>query len=125
MRSTGFRRSRSDPEVLLFYKTEAPKRWTCAVAKRLEDRAFLITAYPTDAIKEGVRMAQLKVFHDREGQTVTVWFGDPAQEFVCEETGDEVILMKDRAGRVIGFEKLNFSVPESDSLTVDLEPATT
>jgi hypothetical protein len=31
--------------------------------------------------------------------------------------------MKDRAGRVIGFEKLNFSLPDSDSLRVALEPA--
>jgi uncharacterized protein YuzE len=70
-------------------------------------------------------MAEVKVFHDREGQTLTVWFTDPKQEFVAEETGDEVVLMKDRSGRVIGFEKLNFSVPESDSLSVALEPATT
>jgi uncharacterized protein DUF2283 len=66
-------------------------------------------------------MAELKVFHDREGQTLTVWFADPSQEYVCEETGDEVVLMKDRAGRVIGFEKLNFSVPESDSVRVAVE----
>ena len=45
----------------------------------------------------------------------TVWFTDRSQEYVCEETGDEVVLMKDRDGRVIGFEKLNFSVPDSDS----------
>jgi hypothetical protein len=70
-------------------------------------------------------MAEVKVFHDREGQTLTVWFSDPKQEFVAEETGDEVVLMKDRSGRVIGFEKLNFSVPDADSLTVALEPATT
>jgi len=50
------RQSRSDAQVLLFYKGEAPKRWTCAVAKRAEEGAFLITAYPTDAIKEGVRI---------------------------------------------------------------------
>jgi hypothetical protein len=31
-------------------------RWRCAVAERLVDGAFLITAYPTDAIKEGVRL---------------------------------------------------------------------
>ena len=68
-------------------------------------------------------MAEVKVFHDREGQTLTVWFSDPAQEFVCEETGDEVVLMKDRSGHVIGFEKLNFLVAESDSLRVALEPA--
>jgi hypothetical protein len=50
------RHSRIDPRVLLFYKAEAAKRWTCAVARRLADRGFLITAYPTDAIKEGVRV---------------------------------------------------------------------
>lgn len=50
------RQSRSDPQVLLFYKAEATKRWTCAVAKRVGDSGFLVTAYPTDAIKEGVRI---------------------------------------------------------------------
>jgi hypothetical protein len=50
------RQSRIDPQVLLFYKAEATKRWTCAVAKQAAERAFLITAYPTDAIKEGVRI---------------------------------------------------------------------
>ena len=50
------RQSRVEPQVLLFYKAEATKRWTCAVAKRLADSGFLITAYPTDAIKEGVRI---------------------------------------------------------------------
>jgi len=47
------RQSRSDSEVLLFYRAERSSRWVCAVAKRSEDQAFLITAYPTDAIKEG------------------------------------------------------------------------
>ena len=43
---------------------------------------------------------------------------------VCrEETGDEVVLMKDRLGQVIGVEKLNFSVPGSDSLRVVLDTA--
>jgi hypothetical protein len=32
-----------------------------------------------------------------------------------------VVLMKDRAGRGIRFEKLNFSVPDSDPLRVALE----
>ena len=43
-------------------------------------------------------MEQVKVFHDRTGNTLTVWFGEPQAEYVCEETGDEVILMKDRTG---------------------------
>ena len=47
------RQSRSDPQVLLFYRGEGPQRWVCAVAKRDADQDFLITAYPTDAVKEG------------------------------------------------------------------------
>jgi len=43
------------------------------------------------------------------GNTLTVWFDDPRDEYVREETGDEVALMKNREGQVIGFEKLNYS----------------
>lgn len=51
------RQSRSDPAVYLFYTPEHSGRWVCAVAKREdEDTGFLITAYPTDAIKEGARI---------------------------------------------------------------------
>lgn len=66
-------------------------------------------------------MAQVKVFHDEIGNTLTIWFGDPHDEYVCEETGEEVILMKDISGRVIGFEKLNFRLTEPDHLQVVLE----
>jgi len=66
-------------------------------------------------------MEQVKVFYDHTGNTLTVWFGNPQDEYICEETGDEVILMKDQQGRVIGFEKLNFSVPAPDQLRVELE----
>lgn len=47
------RRSRKDPNVYLFYRAEWPKKWLCAVAKRLEQEGFLITAYVTDAVKIG------------------------------------------------------------------------
>lgn len=58
-------------------------------------------------------MAKVNVFHDPIGNTLVVWFGDPAEEAEAEETGDEVILMKNKDGKVIGFEKLNFlSQPE-------------
>ena len=50
------RQSRSDPAVYLFYSTERQGRWVCAVAKQLNGDGFLITTYPTDAIKEGVRV---------------------------------------------------------------------
>jgi hypothetical protein len=47
------RQSRNDPTVHLFYRLESPKRWICAVVKRLNGDGFLITTFPTDAIKEG------------------------------------------------------------------------
>ena len=47
------RQSRRDSKVLLFYKAQHPRRWICAVVKQLNDRAILITAYPTNAIKVG------------------------------------------------------------------------
>lgn len=46
------RRSRKDPNVLLFYRGTAP-RWLCAIARREDGTGFLITAYPTDAMKAG------------------------------------------------------------------------
>ena len=50
----------------------------------------------------------MKIHYDRKGNTLNVWFDDPKHEYVCEEAGEEVILVKDRYGKVIGFEKLNF-----------------
>ena len=47
------RQSRSDAAVNLFYKPERIGRWVCVVTKHLDDHGFLITTYPTDAIKEG------------------------------------------------------------------------
>ena len=69
-------------------------------------------------------MAKVKVFHDRVGNTLVVWFGEPQDEYEVEETGDEVLLMKDKSGRVIGFEKLNFTNSESDLTQVNFETIT-
>ncbi len=69
-------------------------------------------------------MAQVKVYYDQAGNSLTVWFGNPKDEYVCEETGDEVILMKDKSGQVIGFEKLNFFVPKPSHLQVAFETVT-
>ncbi len=53
-------------------------------------------------------MDKIKIVHDAEGQTLTVWLDDPSKEAVCEETAEEVVLMKDASGRVIGFELLHY-----------------
>ena len=66
-------------------------------------------------------MAHVKVYYDQVGNTLTVWFGNPQDECVAEETGDEIVLMKDKSGQVIGFEKLNFLVPKPAHLQVAFE----
>jgi hypothetical protein len=53
-------------------------------------------------------MDKIQVIHDAVGHTLTVWLDDPATEQICEETAEEVVLMKDRTGRVIGFELLHY-----------------
>lgn len=66
-------------------------------------------------------LVEVKVYYDREGNTLTVWFGNPADEYVAEETGEEIVLMKDREGKVIGFEKLNFTGHVGDAIKVVFE----
>jgi len=69
-------------------------------------------------------MAQVKVYYDREGNTLTVWFGNPQDEYIAEETGEEIVLMKDKAGQVIGFEKLNFTPQNSSDVRIAFETVT-
>ncbi|QHV01149.1 hypothetical protein [Synechocystis sp. CACIAM 05] len=47
------RRSSRDPNILLFYLILKEKRWVAVVTRKLNGDGFLITAYQTDAIKEG------------------------------------------------------------------------
>ena len=104
-------------------------------------RAILGRMGPIDALYEDGLLRPVSPLPLRSGERVTVivvrrsdatrWdvarlaaHGDDdlsAHEYVCEETGDEVVLMKDADGRVAGFEKLNFSIPKSDSLHVARE----
>jgi hypothetical protein len=51
---------------------------------------------------------KVKVYFDRTGNTLTIWFDDPLKEAICAEVGDDTILMKDKQGHNIGLELLNF-----------------
>jgi uncharacterized protein YuzE len=70
-------------------------------------------------------MDKLRVYYDRKGNTLSIWFADPKKEFVCEEADDDVIIVKDRRGQVIGFERLNFLSPkqqkEDASIPVEVQ----
>ncbi|MCD4799707.1 MAG: DUF2283 domain-containing protein [Methanosarcinales archaeon] len=68
-------------------------------------------------------MEKIKVIINRESNTLDVWFDEPEKEFICEETGDEVILKKDKDNRIIGFEKLNLL--KNTNLNVPVEVLTT
>lgn len=52
-------------------------------------------------------MDKMKIILNKEFNTLDIWFDDPSKEAMSEETGEEIILKKDKAGRVIGIEKLN------------------
>jgi uncharacterized protein YuzE len=59
----------------------------------------------------------IRVIFDKAGNTLNVWFDDPKKEHISEETSEEIILVKNKAGKVIGFEVLNYlSARESKSL---------
>ena len=62
-------------------------------------------------------MEKVKLFYDRDG--------NPRNEYICEETGDEVILMKNKSGNVIGFEKLNYKIPVKERLHFSFETMST
>ena len=60
----------------------------------------------------------IKVIFDKVGNMLNVWFDDPQKEHVCEETAEEIILVKHKTGKVIGFEVLNYrSARESRKIT--------
>ena len=64
------------------------------------------------------------MFYDETGNTLTVWFGNPQDEAISEETGEEIVLMKDGMGKVIGFEKLNFAPVKPRQLQVAFKTIT-
>ena len=66
-------------------------------------------------------MEKVTLYHDREMETLAVWFEDPSQEYISEELGNGIVVMKDKKGEVIGFEKLYFHIEdEIQNLSVEV-----
>lgn len=62
-------------------------------------------------------MAHVRVIHDPIGETLTVYFGVPRPDQVCEETGEGVILIKDpQSGEVVGFERLYYKAASGPNI---------
>jgi len=70
-------------------------------------------------------MEKIKVIHDVACRTLTIWLADPNKEAICEETTEEVIMMKDKAGKVIGFELLHYEPPTSPPSGLTIEAIVT
>lgn len=70
---------------------------------------------------QSARMDKVRVYYDAFGKTLTVWLADPESEVSCEEADDDTVFMKDQAGHIIGFEKLNVALPaDSAGLTIEV-----
>jgi uncharacterized protein YuzE len=54
-------------------------------------------------------MEKVVVYYHRDTDTMDIWFGNPDDEFMCEEAGEGIILKKNKDGKVIGIEKLYVS----------------
>ncbi|MBE0523992.1 MAG: DUF2283 domain-containing protein [Methanosarcinales archaeon] len=65
-------------------------------------------------------MDKIKVIFNRESNTLDVWFDDAEKEFICEETGEEIILKKDKDNKVIGFEKLNLLTDKTGNIPIEV-----
>lgn len=52
-------------------------------------------------------MEKIRILYDEVGNTLDVWLKKP-QKVICEETGEEIILKKNKKGEIIGFEILNY-----------------
>ena len=66
-------------------------------------------------------MDSLKIFYDRDNHILTIWFDDPQKEFVAEEIGEELLIMKYSGGKTIGIERMNFVLADQNSLDVQLQ----
>lgn len=54
-------------------------------------------------------MDKVVVYYHKDSDTMDIWFGNPEDEFVCEEAGEGIIFKKDKNGKTIGIEKLHLS----------------
>lgn len=107
------RESAKDEDIHLFYRA-SNRGYLCVAVAGKDPRGSIYghgILYKEHQERDGT-VDKVKVCYDREGNSVTVWFDDPNKESVCEEIDDDVVLIKDRRGRVIGFERLNYRSPK-------------
>ena len=68
-------------------------------------------------------MGKVKILYDKTANSLVVWFDSAEKEYISQEVEDDTILMKDKKGKVIGLEKLNYipaKKPQPESLPVEV-----
>jgi len=53
-------------------------------------------------------MTPIKIYYNKMSNTLNIWLDDPAKEESAEETIGGAIIIRDKDGKAIGFEILNY-----------------
>lgn len=67
-------------------------------------------------------MAKINIIHDKIGETLTIHFGDPREEYASELTDEEIIVMKNKSGKIIGLEILHFNFNPDEGVNLEVLP---
>lgn len=67
-------------------------------------------------------MAKINMIHDKIGKTLTIHFSDPKEEYASELTDNEIIVMKNKSGKVIGLEILHFNYNPDEGVSLEILP---
>lgn len=67
-------------------------------------------------------MAKINLIHDNIGKTLTIHFGDPTTEYASKLTDDDIIVMKDKSGKIIGLEILNYNNEPDEKISLKVIP---
>jgi hypothetical protein len=78
---------------------------------------FLRSLFPPDSPTKVISRG----YSSAIGSTLTTWFDDPNKESIAEEIGEEIILMKDKDGKILGIEKLNVSLESAQNVQFAVE----
>ncbi|MCK9266187.1 DUF2283 domain-containing protein [bacterium] len=54
-------------------------------------------------------MERVIIKYQKESDSMDIWFGNPEDEYICEEAGEGIIFKKDKKGKIIGIERLYVS----------------
>lgn len=66
-------------------------------------------------------MEEIKVYYDRPGASLIIWFDDPQKEAICQEFDEDTVLMKDKDGNVIGIERMNLKAKSDNPMKLAFE----